>query len=292
MRCRRPTLFGLVVVTLSALTLSSCVDGTHPHQAIVVGESAQKSMIYDHWTCLSSADYGLYYSCTYNGYTVVGADPDPFTFQTDASTAVFNSPVDCGGSPSACGAGGGAPDGSGPLGYDPLASHDLEPCDPRYDTNCEKNPVPDYMKDKIRAALTYQVRPLTTVQDTARRARCQAMLNKFNAMLDNPVPQVFIGDTDAPISGQPHGGAYNPETGNIHFDPTPMNNLVIGGPSSNAGWLAAMTAMHEAAHAITGANHVAGSVTFSKAHGGAPIYGAGESVYFTDLNYGPNSCMK
>ncbi|MDB4890473.1 MAG: hypothetical protein JWL61_2328 [Gemmatimonadetes bacterium] len=145
--------------------------------------------------------------------------------------------------------------------------------------------MPDSLKTKISAAITTFVKNPAMIADPELRARCQAMLDGFNALVAAVPPRVFVGGSDTPQSDPTaHYGAYSPTTHNIHFDPWALQNLNSG---SDKGWQIANTALHETAH-VMGYEHAGALIVPYR--GRTPVY-ASDELYFKDLNPGAG-CMK
>jgi hypothetical protein len=168
------------------------------------------------------------------------------------------------------GGGGGSTDGSDP-----------EPeCDPQSDPQCEQ-PLTDVDKRVIQSVLTKFRRPDDQFTDPQARDLCSAMADRFSQIY--AAGQVFRGATDTQpgdtIVGE-HRGAYDPNTGHIHFDPGYLDKAASG----DAYWERdlANDALHEAAHAL-GYNH--GDSTNSP---WGPIYAEWP---FNLLSPGSNSCL-
>jgi len=228
--------------------------------------------IIDKYDCQSVA--GVSWYCDWAGS--VTWDQDPYWFQGVGGGGVAWTGVDCEASADDCRfVGGGSEAGTYP-------SRDKSICLPDIDPNCELV-LPDSMKTRLRVAIADFVKPLTQISDVALRARCQAMMNEFNRMLDGGL--VFIGGSDTPLTDvMSHYGAYDTQTHHIHFDPWAINGATKG---SNLAWQISNTGLHEAAHSL-GFEHSAPLILNYR--GRTPVY---EEDYFKDLNPGGgSSCMK
>lgn len=122
----------------------------------------------------------------------------------------------------------------------------------------------------------------STFTDSIAAQQCNEMSTQFIQKLE--AGEVFRGRTDSGDDGhQEHFGAYDPNTGHIHFDPSYIDNV-------NANRTAELlkdllnTALHEAAHSL------------GKYHGDGvdvPPYGPQYSdPYFNRLSPGLNSCIQ
>lgn len=262
---------------LGIAALGACRESTAP-ATLAPPEGPNRVMQYvDHFSCSNVTGEDTWY-CDYTGTT--SWDDDPFGWAGDGGI-IPASPVNCQTDATSCRGAGGSY-----VYYDPSLRADESQCDPLVDPKCEQT-LPDSMKTKIRAALTTQLKIFSTIADTAVRARCQEMLDKFNQMFDNTSqPGVFIGGSD---TNQPdslvHYGAWSRFTQHIHFDPWALNNLTAG---SDKGWQVANTALHEAAHAL---GHEHTYPLMLKYRGRTPVYDSRE-IYFSDLNPGSAGCMK
>jgi hypothetical protein len=135
----------------------------------------------------------------------------------------------------------------------------------------------------LKTAIARYVKPASAIPDPDARAKCQAMANEFDFLLNYGVVYRGIYDTqpgDPTID--PHSGVYDTQTGRMHFDPSELDAATAGDP--NALRDLANTALHEAAHAL-GYDHPNGFVNF-------PPYGP----QYTDspfnlLSPGANSCL-
>ncbi len=195
-----------------------------------------------------------------------------------------------GGDYPACNSGPPPPDGTGgnpgtedpwtPGGGGSEPTDSTTACDPSLDPNCEK-PLTDKDKSVLQTVIGKYLRPATAFTDQQARVLCSSMTDKFSQMLTAGL--VFRGSTDT-HAGDPgipeHMGAYDPSTGNIHFDPTYLDNAASGDPFWERDL--ANDALHEAAHAL-GYDHAD-----STPSPWGPIYA--ESP-FNLLSPGSNSCF-
>jgi hypothetical protein len=173
---------------------------------------------------------------------------------------------------------GGAPGGG--TGGTTTGSEPTPTCDPQSDPGCEL-PLTDTDKRVILSVVGRFRRSDSAFTDSRARDLCTRMADKFSEMFAAGL--VFRGATDT-HAGDPnigtHRGAYDPNTGHIHFDPS----YLALASSGDAYWERdlANDALHEAAHAL-GFDH--GDSTNSP---WGPIYG--ESP-FNLLSPGSNSCL-
>ena len=176
---------------------------------------------------------------------------------------------------------GGAPGGgSGGTTGSTTGSEPTPTCDPQSDPKCEL-PLSDVDKRVIQSVVGKYRRSDSAFTDPQARDLCNRMADKFSEMFAAGL--VFRGATDTHDGDpniSPHRGAYDPNTGHIHFDPSYLD-LAAGGDMYWERDLA-NDALHEAAHAL-GFDH--GDSTNSP---WGPIYG--ESP-FNLLSPGGNSCL-
>ena len=228
-------------------------------------------------------DSGMTWNCEYVGSDIYDSGPTVWTYD-GGSIGLGSSSRDCS-EPGACSQG---PGGGPRSARDPATSDDLAHCIPATDPNCEI-PIPDTLQTQIRSALTSWLKDFNTIADTAKRARCKAMLDKFNSMFNAVPSQVFLGASDTPLTDTvAHSAAYDPATGHIHFDPSSVGGLAA---SSDKQWQIANSALHEAAHAL-GYGHAREKV-YLPYRGLSPIYPTSEPN-FSDLNPPADggSCLK
>ncbi len=191
-----------------------------------------------------------------------------------------------GGSPNPLDASRGDPMyGNEPEPYDPFHQRDPSGCDPYDDftigiPQCEQ-PLEKKDRDLLVKVLADHLN-VANVTDPARKARCQEMIDRFQAMFTSDPPRVFKGAYDS-WGSDDHYGAWSPETKNIHFDPWAMAAAAAG--NANAQYQLANTAIHEAAHDL-GHDHGA---MFAKLPNIGPVY---SEPYFSDLNGGSQSCVR
>jgi hypothetical protein len=151
------------------------------------------------------------------------------------------------------------------------------PCDPYKDPKCYQ-PLSVEDKQMLAAATTKYWRPLSEIPDSAARSECSAMRDMFNSRLAAGL--VFRGATDTPPNHKgvaAHYGAYDLDSGRLHFDPYWLDQGVEG--NQDAQREIANTALHEAAHGL-GKDH-------TDAVGGLYV-----EAPFNLLHPGTNSCMR
>lgn len=146
-----------------------------------------------------------------------------------------------------------------------------EPCDPQWDPQCEQ-PLEPRDVDKLNESYRYLRMNYT---DLDAKNDCMAMAQKFADMMEQG--KVFRGRTDGPgPHTDDHYAAYDPDTGNIHFDPSHMDNANIDDPGDMRDIL--NSALHEAAHAL-GFDHT------------EAVAGMYAERPFNRLHPGSNSCI-
>ncbi|HMS01462.1 MAG TPA: hypothetical protein PKE51_00735, partial [Gemmatimonadaceae bacterium] len=145
-------------------------------------------------------------------------------------------------------------------------------CDPYVDTLCH-TPLTRDDTLAIRRALSTYVR--STFTDQQAQQQCTAMRQAFEILFD----QGFVkrGRTDDPdAAGEEHLAAYDPGSGEMHFDPRHLDAAHSGSPAALRDLLNSM--LHEAAHAL------------GKEHSD-PVAGLYAEPYFKWLSPGVNSCI-
>jgi hypothetical protein len=137
--------------------------------------------------------------------------------------------------------------------------------------------------DAMRAAFDNYLRTQYTSPD-ARNA-CQAMANKFSAMIGAGRITRGLFDTEEgdPNHVPTHGGQYSRKTGNIHIEPGILNNAHTGTSASLQTLLHVV--LHESAHALLYTHSGSG---FVNALGLAMYF----EYPFNHLQPGSNSCVK
>lgn len=158
-----------------------------------------------------------------------------------------------------------------------VASGDCPPpeeCDPRHDPDCEQ---PLKKKDEDAIFDAFHAYQRISFTDPEAEQECMEMAHKFQSLF--AAGKVFRGNTSS-VGDHKHSGAFDPNTGNIHFDPDYLDD-----PSRRtaAGLKDLLnTALHEAAHAL-GKNHGPGVES--------PWGMRYSDPYFHRLSPGANSCI-
>jgi len=153
------------------------------------------------------------------------------------------------------------------------------PCDPVTDPDCE---VPLTPQDTLLLNSVISQYARTGFTDGDRDEKCSELLGHFQAMLAGG--EVFRGaydtDPDDPNVGI-HEGAWDPNTGHIHFDPHALDEAA--GPDTYNKKNLLNTALHEAAHDL--------GYTHSPSVYLEPWGYMYAEVPFSYLHPDPNSCV-
>lgn len=170
------------------------------------------------------------------------------------------------------GASQGTNDGNG-YGWDPGPPS----CDPQYDPSCYQ-PLNDADKELLGKTINGKLRPESEFSDPAAREMCEQLFTAWQSRYTGG--KVFRGGTQTVDGDQgvgPHWGAYDENTGNIHFDPEGLDAAADGDDTAVREMM--NTALHETAHALG----------FEHTDPVGPYY---QEHPYTLLSPGSNSCIK
>lgn len=170
------------------------------------------------------------------------------------------------------GASQGTNDGNG-YGWDPGTPS----CDPQYDPNCYQ-PLNEADKKLLGETINARLRPISEFTDPAARQTCELLFTEWQSRYTGG--KVFRGGTQTVAGDQgvgEHWGAYDKDTGNMHFDPEGLDAAATGDATAVREMM--NTALHEAAHAL-GFEHTDPVGPFYQEHP------------YTLLSPGANSCIK
>jgi hypothetical protein len=156
-------------------------------------------------------------------------------------------------------------------------------CDPQTDPACEE-PLTPTDTTTLNSSFRDYLRNPAEIPDTTARRECEEMKTWFDNMVRDK--KVFRGSSTTAANDphtKPHYGAYDPVTGNMHFEPYVLDSAAMGIPR----WMNEVvnTALHEAAHAY-GKEHPSGYMDMG-------IYQIYSDPYFSRLSPGNNTtCLK